>query len=110
MQVLDRPDILDVDVQVIDTCPTLAQCSELGSDVDTAYAVQIIIDRAKPQHGQITCRDYRANCVLTLVGRDQHSFPLSPLAQDQPWPEAIKSPMQALEGWLCSWRAHQQDP
>jgi hypothetical protein len=104
MQVLDQHAVPYADIQVSDWCPPMPQCWEVGSDVDSTYTAEVLVDKAQPRFGRIACRHRRTNCVLTLAAL--HGVPLPPLAEEQLWPEAFKRPIQVMEAWLRTWTAH----
>jgi len=106
MQMLDQHAVRYADIQVSDSCPPMPQCREVGSDVDSTYTAEVVVDKAHPRYGWIACRHRRTDCVLTLAALALHGIPLPPLAEEQRWPEALKWPLQALEAWLRTWTAH----
>jgi hypothetical protein len=106
MQVLDQQGVPHTDIQISDWCPPLPQCGQVGSDVDSTYTAEVIVDKAQPKYGWIVCRHRRSDCVLMLAALAPHSVPLPPLAEEQLWPEALKRPLQAIERLLRAWTAH----
>jgi len=110
MQVLDQQDIPYTDVQISDWCPPMPQCWQVESDVDTTYTAQVVVDGAQLNYGRMVCQHRQTDCALTIVAFALHGVRLPPLAQDQPWLEALKRPMHTLEAWLRTWTAHLRHP
>jgi hypothetical protein len=106
MQVLDQHGVPYADIQVSDWCPPLPQCAQVGSDVAPTYLVEVVMDKTQSRYGWIACRHRRTDCVLTLAAWSPHSVQLPPLAEDQPWSQALKQRMQAMEALLRAWIAH----
>jgi hypothetical protein len=102
MQVLEQHGIAYHDLQISDSCPPMPQCWEGGRNDDTAYAAQLVVAGAQPRDGQIICRHRRTDCVLIIAVLGLHSVPLPPLAQNQPWLDALKRQIRALEVWCCT--------
>lgn len=86
------------DIQVGELCrPDPGFC--FAHDYRWSYAL-VAVYQNRPLYGRIECRDYRADCYLTLPALRLHGEPLPDIAGARRLPRSLEYLVEYLKSWL----------